>query len=403
MKKHSQLSNDEEQRQFSAHRFLRKFARYVLVVAVLVASVNLVAFRYMVRDENQAIVQLLSGWGRMYKPILYDKLSPDVVVLGASWARDAFDPIETGRLLGKTVFNHAVSGGTVYETRRFADSSLNNPNLKFAIVNLDTIYRDKDARTKYGFDEYILNVHPDHSQNRWVGVSRAYSLALTGWAIGTNIELVSAILARDSGAAASAYLSSYQRANMTSRRPELEAARQRLFPPNSRVVQQTVVQSLSPFQELALLEFDVMIGGFCEHGVDMYAYFTPRHVWEKSCDRQVPFELVTLEYLRRKQPMCDANIKYFNFDYPNAVTLEGVLSAVTDSRYYRPDGHPRPTVGLLMAASMFGVDFPPATPSVVKRDFGVDLLAHPDAEGWLLERAARCQGEWTTPAPLTAD
>ena len=90
----------------------------------------------------------------------------------------------------------------------------------------------------------------------------------------------------------------------------------------------------------------------------------------------------------------DARISYFDFSYPNAVTLEGVLTPVTSSEYYRPDGHPRPTMGVLMAARMFDREFPPATPAVLEQDFGVDLLAHEDAEGWLLERAARCEGDW---------
>jgi len=92
--------------------------------------------------------------------------------------------------------------------------------------------------------------------------------------------------------------------------------------------------------------------------------------------------------------MCDASISYFDFAYPNAVTLEGVLTPVTSSEYYRPDGHPRPTMGVLMAARMFDGEFPPATPAVLVQDFGVDLLAYEDAEGWLLERAARCEGDW---------
>jgi len=118
--------------------------------------------RYMLRDDNQAIVQLLSGWGRTYKPILYDEVQPQVAVFGASWARDAFDPIETTRLLGRSVFNHGVSGATRYETRRFADSALDNPNLRVAIINLNTFYRDKvAARFRYGFDESILNVDAD--------------------------------------------------------------------------------------------------------------------------------------------------------------------------------------------------------------------------------------------------
>ena len=47
-----------------------------------------------------------------------------------------------------------------------------------------------------------------------------------------------------------------------------------------------------------------------------------------------------------------------------------------------------------MAARMFDVAFPPATPALVEQDFGVDLLSHGNPEGWLLERAARCIGDW---------
>ena len=47
-----------------------------------------------------------------------------------------------------------------------------------------------------------------------------------------------------------------------------------------------------------------------------------------------------------------------------------------------------------MAARMFNREFPPAAPVVLKQDFGVDLLTHRDAEGWLLDRSARCDGDW---------
>ncbi|MCP4979418.1 MAG: hypothetical protein GY935_02860 [Gammaproteobacteria bacterium] len=92
-------------------------------------------------------MQLLAGWGRTYKPILYDELQPDIAVFGASWARDAFDPIETGELLGGRVFNHAVSGGTTYETRRFADSAPDNENLEAVIINLNTFLPKKNWRS----------------------------------------------------------------------------------------------------------------------------------------------------------------------------------------------------------------------------------------------------------------
>ena len=101
---------DDQHRRRSAHRFLWIFGSCVLLIASVVASVNLLAYRYMLSDDNQAIVQLLSGWGRIYKPILYDEIKPEIAVFGASWARDAFDPLETSRLLGRRVFNHGGSG-----------------------------------------------------------------------------------------------------------------------------------------------------------------------------------------------------------------------------------------------------------------------------------------------------
>jgi len=358
-----------------------------------VASVNLVAYRYMLRENNQSIVQLLAGWGRMYKPILYDEIRPNVAAYGASWARDAFDPSETGNLLERKVFNHAVSGGTAYEMRRFGESSLDNPELEAAIINLDTFYRSElVAKTRYGFDESILDTDTNGKPNRWVGLKRTYSLALAGWAVGANLKLISTIMARDAGAARPDYLRAYEQANHSRRQGRMDMAKRRIFPTG---------QARTPQAESALatvltkpLELGIMIDAFCAHGVDVYAYFTPAHARQQSCDVRAREELDALELLRAKQTSCKAGIHLFDFSYPNAVTLEGVMTPVTASRYYRPDGHPRPTMGLLMAARMFEREFPPDTSDLIKQDFGVDLMTHADAEGWLLERAARCEGDW---------
>jgi len=387
---------DDQQRRRSAHRFLRIFGSCVLLIASVVASVNLLAYRYMLSDENQAIVQLLSGWGRMYKPILYDEIKPEIVVFGASWARDAFDPLETSRLLGRRVFNHGVSGGTPYETRRFADSALDNPNLQAAIINLNTFYREPNrARFRYGFDESVLDVDADHQPNRFVGLRRAYSLALGGWAVGANIKLISTIRARDRGVAKPDYLESYERADHTRR--DMESVRQRVFPQPGQAPGQA--ESSDEQVQTELPELEIMIDGFCAGNVDIYAYYTPSHARSQSCDLGASKKLAALEFLRDKQRSCNARIHYFDFSYSNAMTLEGVLRTVTASHYYRPDGHPRPTAGLAMAARMFDQPFPPdATPLLVE-DFGVDLLKQEDAEGWLVERAARCQGDWGVDGP----
>jgi hypothetical protein len=382
---------DDQQRRRSAHRFLWIFGSCALLIATVVASINLIAYRYMLSDENQAIVQLLSGWGRVYKPILYDEIKPEIAVFGASWARDAFDPLETGRLLGRRVFNHGVSGGTSYETRRFGDSALVNPNLQAAIINLNTFYRKQNrARFRYGFDESVLNLDAEHQPNRFVGLRRAYSLALGGSAVGANIKLISTIRARNRGVAKPDYLESYEQDDLTRRNMKRE--RERFFPePNPAPGQAASYDELEYTEQP---ELKIMIKGFCDRNVDVYAYFTPSHVRQQNCDTDISKKFAALEFLRGEQGSCNARIHYFDFSYANAMTLEGVLRPVTVSHYYRPDGHPRPTAGLAMAASMFNRPFPPdATPLLVE-DFGVDLLSHEDAEGWLRERAARCQGDW---------
>ena len=329
----------------------------------------------------------------MYKPILYDEVKPQIAVFGASWARDAFDPTETGRVLGKTVFNHAVSGGTAYETRRFADAALDNPNLEAAIVNLDTFYRSElGARTRYGFDESILDVDPQRNPNRWVKLKRTYSLALTGWAAGANLKLISTIRERDRGVARPEYLRAYEQANHTRRSGQIQKAKERIFPETG--ITPAAREMASPMAIATPVELEILIDGFCQRGVDVYAYLTPTHMRQSSCDAEASEEFAVLEFLRRKQAACGASIAFYDFGYPNAVTLEGMLSRVESSEYYRPDGHPRPTVGVLMAVRMFGREFPPATPALLIEDFGVELLTHADAEGWLRERAARCRGDW---------
>ena len=388
----NQLSDDSLARA-AGRRFLRILVICVVSITSVVACVNLVAYRYMLTEDNQAIVQLLSGWGRIYKPILHDEIKPEIVVFGASWARDGFDPIETSKLLGRRVFNHGVSGGTAYETRRFAESALGNPDLQAVIINLNSFFRDNAvARFRYGFDESILNVDARQQPNPFVGLRRAYTLALGGSAVGANLKLISTILARDRGVAQPDYLESYEQSDLTRR--NLKRIRKRVFP-NPRRARKTKADITLPKQMVMQQhELDILIDGFCANSVDIYAYFTPTHMYQRTCDLSASEELATLDYLRRKQRGCASQIQYFHFAYPNAVTLEGVFSPVRASYFYRPDGHPRPTAGLMMAASMFGKPFPPGTAPLLMADFGIDLVSHADAEGWLLQRAARCEGDW---------
>jgi hypothetical protein len=95
--------------------------------------------------------------------------------------------------------------------------------------------------------------------------------------------------------------------------------------------------------------------------------------------------------LRWRQPTCGARLHHYNFNYPNAIALDGLVKPERYSQYYRSDGHPRPIVGLLLAARMFSQPFPGGTPPEIVAEFGGDLLTLDDAEARPREQARRLE------------
>ena len=382
----------------AGRRFLATFALVVALIAAAVAIVNRIAYRQMLLRENQSIVQLVDGWSRVYKPILFDHFRPQVSAYGASWARDAFDPATIGPLIGLDFFNHAVSGSTPYEMRRFVESSLDDPNLKAVVLNLDTVLRPTvDVKIKYGFDEALLDADPSGHPTRWLAARRMFAITLSGAAIGNNLEMLHALHARDSGADISEYIESYDHFDFAGRKEEIENLKMQLpqlaaalprddGPPLSQL-------PVPPYAQ----ELEKMLDVLCRREIDIHAYFTPDPVVKRSRGRGLAEMLHGLEILRRRQSGCRARLHYYNFNYPNAVTLDGLAQPERYSRYFRSDGHPRPAVGLLMAARMFGRPFPAGTPPEISADFGVDLLTVSDAEARLREQARRV--EQLLPAP----
>lgn len=373
-------------------RFLRTFALVVVSVAALVAAVNRIAYRQMLLPENQTVVQLIDGWARVYKPILFDHFDPQVAVFGASWARDAFDPVTAGRLTGLDWFNHAVSGSTPYETRRFIESSVDDPNLRAVILNLDTFLRPGvDVRIKYGFDEALLDTDPEGNRTRLLAARRAYAITLSGAAIGNNLEVLRALRARSAGAGLSEYLDAYEQFDFAGREVDIRRIRA-LVERQARSVAAAGGPSLA---ELPLppgsAELEKALRRLCRLDIDVHAYFTPGMVVKGREGRGLAATLHGLELLRRHRPGCRARLAYYNFNYPNAVTLDGLAGTGRFSEYFRPDGHPRPTIGLLMAARMFRRPMPSGTPPAVAADFGVDLLAAGDAETRLRDQAHRLE------------
>ena len=372
----------------AGRRFLHAFALVVMLVTAVVVAFNRITFELVLRPENQTIVQLIGGWSRVYKPILFDHFKPQVAVYGASWARDAFDPLTVSELTGLNWFNHAVSASTPYEARRFIESSLDDPRLEAVVLNLDTfLIPDVAVRAKSGFDETLLDTDPAGQATRWLAARRFFATAISGAAIGNNIEVLSAIRARDAGADPADYLESYERLDFDAHVASLDRLRG-LLPGLARAVSTDGAPSLAelpvpPGQP----ELERVLDSLCRLDIDIYGYYTPTIVVIGEPGRGLSTTLHGLEVLRRYQPRCRARLHLFNFNYPNGVTLDGLKRTGRYSEYFRPDGHPRPTIGLLMAARMFGRPFPAGTPAAISADFGVDLLTVPDAEQRLRDQA----------------
>ena len=376
----------------AGRRFLRAFALVVVLVTFAVVVFNRIAYRQLVLPQNQAIVRLIGGWSRVYKPILFDHFRPQVAVYGASWARDAFDPLTVSELTGLHWFNHAVSASTPYESRRFIDSSLDDPELEAVVLNLDTfLVPDVAVRAKSGFDETLLDTDPAGRPTRWLAARRFLATTVSGAAIGNNIEVLNAIRARDAGTDPADYLESYERLDFDAHVASLDRLRT-LLPGLARAVSTDGVPSLA---ELPVPpgepELERVLDSLCRLDIDIYGYYTPTIIAIGEPGRGLSTTLHGLEVLRRYQPRCRARLHLFNFNYPNGVTQDGLERTGRYSEYFRPDGHPRPTIGLLMAARMFGRPYPKGTPAGISADFGVDLLTLPDAEQRLRDQARDLQ------------
>lgn len=370
-------------------RFLQLFVLVLVIAAALVAAFTRTMYRVMLAPENQTIVQLLDGWARVYKPILIDDSNPEVIVFGASWARDAFDPIAARRLTGKSWFNHAVSGATPYETRRFVESSMDATSALAVVLNLDTFLRSAERiLRKRGFDEALLDTDPSGEPTRFLAIERMVATTFSWTAIGNSHEVLQAIRQRRAGVEQARYLDSYERFAYAGHDEDIGRLRAALERPLTAAAGVAGSSTAGQPEPQGIVELDRAVGLLCRRDLDVHAYITPSMILSGDRGRGLAAALEALELLRKHQPGCRARLHFYNFNYPNAVTLDGIDRRGDSSDYFRPDGHPRPTIGLLIAARMFGTEFPEGTRQAIVEDFGTDLLASADAERRLRAQAA---------------
>ena len=325
--------------------------------------------------------------------MIHDRLQPEVAVFGASWARDAYDYEEITALLGRPFFNHAVSGGQPYENRRFLQSALAAGRLQVVMLNIDSFLRHpKQLKFQYGFNEGLLNVDAEGQPNPQAAWNRFFAATLSGAAVGNNLAAFSILRKFRGGMPKQELLRAYDRHDFGTNPQRLRLWQDMLAGKPSSEGQAEDLQAASLPGRLGELAQAVRLA--CARGVAVKTYLTPAHpVIAKQMSDQTAFKLALWEFLRPLQRDCPRGLELWDFAYPNAITLEGLAEGHRlNSRFFREDGHPRPTAGQLMAAQMFGTPLLQAP----LRDLGTDLLALDRAQAgdWIASRQARWRGAW---------
>ena len=376
-------------------RHLRWILALAAVCWTVAIGINATAFFVIAAPENQRVLQNNVGWERTYKPMIHDRLQPEVAVFGASWARDAFDYEETTQILGRPFFNHAVSGGQAYENRRFMQSALAGGRLNAVMLNVDSfLRRSNQLKFQYGFNEGLLNVDPAGQANSGVQAQRFFAATLSGAAIGNNVSALGILRQFRGGKPKSELLRAYDRHDFAAR-----AQRVALWRRSVLEGQPTGEGQPAPFTQAefdrASEELGRAVDTACQAGVRVIAYWTPSHaaIVDRAID-QTELKSAVWRLLAARAGRCPGGLALHDFNYPNLVSLEAVLDGAPQGRYFRTDGHPRPTVGELMTSVMFQRPGPGAG----LQDFGsVNLLnlREADARAWTARREARWRGSWT--------
>jgi hypothetical protein len=366
------------------------FGITVLILFALVAGFNLYIFKVVAAPNNQRILQNNVGWERSYKPILFDELKPKVAVFGASWARDAFDYEEMSKFFGREFFNFAASGAQPYENLRFLQSALAAGTLDTVILNLDSFSaHQRRPPTQYGFNEDILSVKPDGSPNTLKAWHRMFAITLSGAAIASNISSLKLLAEAQKGRPKEELLRAYDRADYKALAAFIDGyKRQRQDNAFPAIPLREASPAALTEQSGYLSHLRRAITEACQKGVTTIGYLTPHHAvalhQEPKNEMLLARKLAILLAMQEAKKNCKAKIRFYDFYYPNSITLEGIESTVERGHWFRADLHPRPTIGRAMAEVMIA-------PSRTDQEFGVDLLAMPDqaAEAWVRTSFAR--------------
>ena len=383
----SQSTIKESLTRKAARRQLRRVMWVMGAVFALILVANNIVFQMIRSPQHIGTAQMIYGWARLYKPMIFDDVRPDLVSFGYSWVRDLFDPPRMEALTGKTFFNFGMSGATSFESLRLIQNMLAVHTPKAALLDLRSFYdTPRDHLVESQFDERILHVNRDGSPNPQAGLYRLLKINTSGAALAFNYRFLVTHYAIASGEHREEVLPSYERRDWARARNRIEETRTLISQPRA------FGEESDPRirGKLSLHDLDASMGHLCEAGVDIKLFESPI-----MCGYDMSQTLAALQLVRARAPTCKSKISFHVFRYPNAVTLEGLAKEPGLSMFYRPDSHPRPPLGEMIATRMLGLEGQPGAP-LLPKDFGANVAAMDNASAtdWILTRGKRCYGQW---------
>ena len=323
------------------------------LVAVSLAMSAVVAFnygaaRYILQHRAGASVQTMSGFERALKPAWLDALQPDVVFVGTSRVRDAFDPTLIDRAFAVHSFNYGMSGMTSYEARRFVQDAAAHASVKLIVLSLDAFTAGNPAqKTGAGFVESRLAVTGDGVPTPYYGLWLFAARYLSGSALGMHALAVYAL----------AHLSPQQSA---ADRPDIFEAYSHMTPAifhRDEAFRQSRTMRMSPWDRS---ELQIALASVCHRPIRLMAYFPPdnaamlaRYEANDPAGFQA-FKVAVRRDVDRHNATCQGKVSLFDFMRPNAITREPLTQGVSES--YVDLVHVRPPTGL----RLFGVMYDPA-------------------------------------------
>jgi len=302
---------------------------------------NVFAEWYILETPNGLSLETVSGFERVLKPAWLNATRPQVVAVGSSRVRDAFDPVLIAKMTGLRLFNYGISSTSAYETRRSVQDAAAHPGVTTVLVSLDAFQGGDLGQS--GFDETRLavtaNGNPTPRRDLWLFITRY----LSGGALGMHAQ--------------SLYLLSRLRSG------EAAADRPDLFDAYAYMTPDVMARDLKHRRERTMRmsesgqrQLRALLHAVCSRDVKLILYFPPdrfemqRLFLTNDPQGLIAFKAAVSYDARQHNHSCRSRVSVFDFMIKSQLTADQTLRG--ESMSYVDLIHVRPPTGLRLLNTM---------------------------------------------------